>query len=134
MLEFDRILRAVATKTVEFIASELERLEGFQEQFADLVRQASHEVGGNSAGRWQQLQRVEGQLASEHNNVLDAIAKFGPRPDLGARLNELDIKALEVANERRDLERLQSRQLVLPDSPAVIYERSVPAANRAFGD
>src|SRR5262249_24515776 len=113
----------LATKTVEFITSELVSLEGFHEQFADLVQQAGRRVAGNSAGSWQQLQRDEGQLASERNNLLAAIAAFGARQDIGARLAALDLRAQELVTRRRALERLQSRQLVLPESTTILHEQ-----------
>ena len=111
-----------AELVVEAIIAELETLQGFHEQFADMVQLANQLTVGASAGRWQQLRRDEAKLENERGNLVGAIAAFGPRPEFRQKLQELDAKSAELGTVRSALEQIRERQLVLPKSPAALRE------------
>jgi hypothetical protein len=105
-----------ASKLVEAITRELYVLAGFDEQFAEMVKSAHQGRAGKQAERWRQLQLDEDGLAREQENFKAAIAKFGPDPLLEAGLLSLRERKRKLNVERRSLELLSQRELVLPAS------------------
>lgn len=65
-------------KLVEAITMELYRLDGFDDQFRELVEQAGREGGVDLAQRWEELRQGEETHAREKANFLAAIAAYGP--------------------------------------------------------
>jgi hypothetical protein len=109
-------------RLVEAITAELYRLDGFDEQFRDLVRQARTGDSAGLAARWDQLGRREKALAREKENLLDGIAAFGPRPMFEQKLAALDAEERTLARERRELEGLKTRSLQVPESVAELRQ------------
>ena len=105
-----------ARKIVEAITSELHKCDGFDQQFAELVKASHQQRCGGSPERWRRLQRDEEALAREKANLTAAILKFGARQILEEKLIELETKESELRRERCYLESLRARELVLPAS------------------
>jgi hypothetical protein len=107
-----------ARKVVEVITAELYRLEGIDGQFRELVQQGGREGGMEVGRRWDQLKRDQEKLAQEKENLVAAIAAYGPRPLFEEKLRALEATERAQARERRELERLVSQPLQLPASVA----------------
>jgi hypothetical protein len=114
---FDGALAARAVAAA--VAKELYRLEGFDDQFRGLVEQALR--GGDSdPGRHRsELVRREAARAQQEANLMEAIANFGAKPALQQKLEELEATGVELARERRALER---RERCRPDLPGSVAE------------
>jgi len=103
-----------ARRIVEAITSELYQLDQFDEQFAALVQAANQRSSRGSADRWQRLLQSEEALAREKDHLLTAILKYGDRPMFEDKLKELDAEDADIRRERRCLESVRDRELVLP--------------------
>ncbi len=106
----------VHERLVGVITAELYNLQGFDAQFSELVRAAGKDISGGLARRWEQQERDEAKLAQQHENVVNAIAEYGPRPKLKDKLNTLEDEDKRLARGRYQLEMLGNRQLQLPKS------------------
>jgi hypothetical protein len=111
-----------AGKVVEAVTAELYRLDGFDEQFRELVLQAGREGSAGLVQRWQKLKRGEEELAHQRENLLAGIAAYGPKPMFQQKLSELEATARELARERQVLEGLSARKLRLPESVAELRQ------------
>lgn len=130
----------VAQRLVEVITAELYQLDGFDNQFRALVERAKQEGSGELAQRWDKLKRDEETLAREKENILAAIAEYGPKPMFENKLLELETKERELAKERWELERLTNRTLKLPESVGQLRQMleeqfgKLAATSPEFGD
>lgn len=111
-----------ARRLVEAITAELYRLDGIDEQFRELVRRAGKEGGADLARRWDKLKRREESLAREKENLLAAIAAYGPKPMFQEKVSDVEAAERELARERQGLERLRDRVPELPQSVGQIRE------------
>ncbi len=100
------------------LREELDRLEGFDEQFRALVEEAGRRGGAGATGRWSKLQKDLAALGARRTNLLDAITTYGPKPMFEEKLLEMAADEKRLEHERRDLERLQHRAPDLPGSVA----------------
>jgi site-specific DNA recombinase len=105
-----------AERLVDFVTSELYALPGFEDQFCELVQLARQDRCGNQVQRWQKLRSDEAALAREQANFTAAIAQYGPRPVFQEQLRQLEVREKELTRERYALERLEKRELCLPQS------------------
>ena len=64
-----------ATRIVEAITSELYKLDGFDKQFADLVKAAMADRSGSSKQRRKKLREAERALQSEQENLVEAVGR-----------------------------------------------------------
>ncbi len=108
---------ALATeRIVGAITQELNCLDGFDDQFRELVRHAAREGGADQDQRWRKLERGEQEVAHQKENLLSAIASYGPRPMIEKKLAEVEAVERDLIKERHELERLRNRSLKLPQS------------------
>jgi site-specific DNA recombinase len=115
-----------ANKLVDLITAELYQLNGFDEQFRELVRQAKLQGGADPMRCWEKMHRDEESLAREKENLVAAIAAYGPKPMFEERLIALEGTVKRLATEKLELERLRSRKLSLPESVSelrVLFEK-----------
>lgn len=110
-------------RLVPAITTELYQLDGFDDQFADLVRRARHDRFGGVSEEWRQLLSDEATLAREKENFNKAIAMFGPEPMLLAQLNAIKTRESDLIPRRHSLERRQAKELELPDSAAGLRQQ-----------
>jgi site-specific DNA recombinase len=104
------------SRLVDVITAELYQLDGFDAQYAELVRLAMHNDPNGITDRREALRRDEVTLQKERENMIATIKSCGPRPMLLETLDELEMRATKLANERQHLERLSQRKLVIPES------------------
>jgi hypothetical protein len=104
-----------ARNLVAAISAELYTLDGFDDQFREMVQEATRD-GADLSQRWEKLRQGEETHAREKEHFLAAIAAYGPQPLLQQKLAELDAAGRELARERCNLERLSNRTLKLPES------------------
>ena len=125
---------AATAKITAAISDELHRLDGFTEQWADLIEAAARDDGLPEA--LAQLERDEANYNHQRRNLADAIAKFGPNELLGERLREIDDQGRHLARERRRLERRRDIRPELPGSPrelrALLEETFAGLAIRSY--
>ena len=100
------------------LVAELCRLEGFDDQFRRLVEAAGRDGGADLDSRWAELGRAEADLAGRKENLLKAIAAYGPRPMVGQKLAEVEAAERDLGLTRRELERSRGQPLSLPASVA----------------
>lgn len=124
----------------EAITSELYALPDLDEQFRDLVQLARESQTGGQTDRWQKLQSDEAAFAIERDNFNKAIACYGPSPILHASLQRLETRERELARERSTLERLDRREIDLPESPEKLRQlleekfHTLALGSAEFGD
>lgn len=108
--------RLAVRRIVSAITDELVRLDGFEDQFNELVRRAQQDRMGGVADELRKLEREEAALAREKANFTDAIRRFGAHPMLSQQLDDIDVRE-RALNQRRDqLEYRCNRELQLPGS------------------
>jgi site-specific DNA recombinase len=100
------------------LLAQLCKLEGFDDQFRSMVEQARLEGGDHLKSRWDVLEGREASQEKEKQNVMDAIAAYGPQPMFEERLSQIEMTGRELSRERRELERSRQKKLDLPDSTA----------------
>ena len=71
---------SAASAVTRALRGELERLEGFDDQFRRLVDDAERRGGADATRRCAELDRATALLAAKRANLSDAIAEYGPRP------------------------------------------------------
>lgn len=103
-------------KLVEAITSELHKLDGFSEQFAEIVRAAKNGQTSDAADRRHRLEQVEQTVRHKKENLAAAVAEFGPRPMFLDLLAEIDQHEKHLARERQCLEVVGHDKLELPES------------------
>lgn len=106
---------AVARVT-EAISRELYALDGFAEQYRELVAAAGKNDSDDVARRREKLEADERAITRRQANLQEAIAEFGLLPWVREKVNELKVAEARAGAERRALERLVGKQLVLPTS------------------
>jgi site-specific DNA recombinase len=109
-------------KLTGLITGSLYALDGFDQQFRELVSQEQQTGRGDLALRWEKLRRGDMALASEKENLLNAIASYGPRPMFEQKLAAIEANERGLAKERWELERLGKRNLTLPASVLELRE------------
>jgi hypothetical protein len=115
---------AIATRRlVERILQGLRQLEGFDAQFAEMLRDVQAESHGGLAARWGQVETGKKKLATEQANIMAAIAEYGPRPMFQQKLAELDTMERDLLLERSQLESLQSSRLGIPETVSEIRKK-----------
>jgi hypothetical protein len=110
-------------RLVSAITDELYKLDGFEAQFADMVRSAQRDRSGSTAGDWHQLFHDEVALAKEKENFNAAIKMFGARSTLLEQLNDIETREQDLARLRHRLEHLRSKTLELPESIGELRQR-----------
>ena len=105
-----------ARRLVEAITTHLYRLDGFEEQFQQLVRRAREEEAKDPARRWDKWKQENDALARQRENLLAAVAAYGPKPMFEQKLAEMEALERRQNKERRELENLSNRSHQLPES------------------
>ncbi|MGE3317309.1 MAG: hypothetical protein AB7O26_19505, partial [Planctomycetaceae bacterium] len=104
----------IAKRVVEVVTRQLYAARHFDEQFRAIVAAATSRDTDNIADQWSVIERSSRELELQKQNVVDSIAKFGPRPMLEAKIREIDEKERALAYERAKLERWCDDGLELP--------------------
>jgi hypothetical protein len=115
-MSFDGAL--AAEKVADAIGSELCRLEGFDSQFRDLVEWANRAGGAGLDRALAELDKAERDQAREEANLGQALAAYGPRPFLEAKMADLEQSGRALARRRLELTARSRRAPRLPGSVA----------------
>jgi site-specific DNA recombinase len=107
-----------ATEVMRAITEFVYELDGFADQFKDLVEQAHRERVCVSADQWKQLDAEDGKVAREMANLVDSMKMFGPTPEIKAALDDVKNRQQQLARERRALDNATKRELQLPGTVA----------------
>jgi hypothetical protein len=121
---------AAAEGVAKTLRAELERLEGFDDQFRALVEEAGRRGGTHSERRRAELERGLAALATKRANLARGVAEYGPDPSFAEELAQLKSEGARLEAERRELERLRGRTPALPGSVAGLRQ----AFEQAFRD
>lgn len=104
------------SRLTQALTAELYRLDGFDDQFRRMVERAAAEGGEELARRRNDLRRREVVHTTERENLLAAVAAYGPRPMLAQKLTDLEVAERALARERGELGRRAERRPRLPSS------------------
>jgi hypothetical protein len=110
-------------KITAAICNELKRLDGFRDQFAEMVASAQSQATQCRTDELAKLQRDCDQLAREKANVMAAIRKHGNYSGLREELADIKSRELEQLQVRALFDQQHERPLVLPESPAALAEQ-----------
>ncbi len=109
----------LATKRIlAAITQELYALDGFDAQFAELVRLASLDDNRGISDRWRDHEQQEASLGQEKARFVAAIGQYGPLPMFSDKLREIEDREKSLAINRRKLERARPAPVSLPASVA----------------
>jgi len=125
-------------RVMEAVMGQLAALEGFDQQFREIIRTADLE---NSTGsELEALAHEERNLARDETNFLAAIEKYGPNDMFDRKFAEIEERRRELSRKRNRIEMTQQRPLILPESPAELLTMAkstfcdLSAESSEFGD
>ncbi len=108
----------------------LYQLEGFDEQFRQIVHDASLNSGDKSSAQLKLLEADEAQLAREKLHLLASIKQFGPKPILLDEVEAIEGRERDLVRRRFLIEKSAKQPLRLPQSVAEL--RAGPHASTSF--
>ena len=100
----------------DFLERELFGLTAFEDQYRELVRQASSNVESSDAAAARQIEAEEKVVAREKSNIMATIRETGPYPLLKDQLDTISRRESELKKERDKLERLRKIVPMVPQS------------------
>ncbi len=100
------------------ITDVLYQLEGFDEQFRQIVHDASVDLGDKSSAQLKLLEADDAQLAREKLNLLASIKQIGPLQMLLDEIGATEGRERDVARRRFLIEKSAKQLLRLPQSIA----------------
>ncbi|OAI53255.1 hypothetical protein AYO44_04290 [Planctomycetaceae bacterium SCGC AG-212-F19] len=103
-------------RIIEATTAELYQLEGFDDQFRAMAREADREGGADLTERRAKLKREQQAVDHEKRNFLEAIREYGPKPMFEEEMVRVEASETRLAREQHELEQLASRRLELPES------------------
>lgn len=110
------------TRLTDFISGELYRLDGFDDQYRDLVERAGTNGQDDGARVWERLRKEESDMAKARENLLEAIEKLGPEPMFKDKLAIIKADELKLRLQRQKLERRGRERLNIPESTIVLRQ------------
>ncbi|MCE9554687.1 MAG: recombinase family protein [Planctomycetes bacterium] len=121
-------------RLVEVVTTQLYRLDGFDDQYRELVQAAVNDRASGSPERWAELTRQEASMQTERDNVKQAIAQFGPTPLVQEMFDSLQARESALLRERGDLERLRGRCIDVPKSTTEVRAALEAELEQLLGD
>jgi hypothetical protein len=103
-------------RTVAFVTDELYKLDGFDDQYREMVSAALSGDRGNVVRRREQLAANERTVRQLTTNFQAAIAEYGPKPMFQAKIDEIEALERQVTAERRALDRIDENRVQVPES------------------
>jgi site-specific DNA recombinase len=120
-------------RTLQLIHGALQRLEGFDDQFRELVSRA-RQSGGNLEQRRAKLRQDEQTLADQKNKVQEMIRAVGAKPLVLKSLEEVEAQEKHLAAERRQVDALDMKKLDVPESIGELRRRFEEQCERLAKD
>lgn len=96
----------------------LYQLDGFDDQFRDIVAAARYGTSNNSTAQLKQVEADEAQLAREKANLLASIKMFGPKQMILDEVEAIEVREHKLARRRYLIEKSAKQPLQLPQSVA----------------
>lgn len=112
-----------ACRVVSAITAELYQLDGFADQFAEMVREAKRDRSGSKADDWRRLLTDEAALAAEKENFNNAIKMFGARSMLLEQLNDIETREKDLTVRRSRLAHLRTKELQVSEDIGELRQR-----------
>ena len=106
----------VNEKVVQAIVGMLSEMEGFEEQFRQIVEDVQSQPDTDNRAESDRIRKDEARLKREVDNLLDAIAEFGPKPALRERLEKTEAEQRNLAIQRAQIERKTHSDTKLPET------------------
>ncbi|PHS03479.1 MAG: hypothetical protein COA78_17775 [Blastopirellula sp.] len=100
--------------TVDAVQHDLYALEGFDEQFAQMVRGWGPELNGDRDQKWKEFQLKEKLFLRDKENLESSLRQFGARKMIVEQLDQLEKEEQALAMERQSLEHSSTNELDLP--------------------
>jgi site-specific DNA recombinase len=131
---------AVGRAVAAAIEAELSGLDGFDDQFREMVERAGREGGAGLAREWADLGRDEAAAESAESNLAAVITAYGPLPMFERKIQELEAGKRERARRRSALRARQEQAPRLPGSVAELRAlfaekfRGLARDSAEFGD
>lgn len=107
---------SAAEKLAQAITAKLFALDGIDNQFRELVRQANFGGTDGFRARWKCLERDAGELARKKKKVMEAVLEYGKSSTIGEMLAEIERLEKLHAAERHFLESARVRTIDVPAS------------------
>jgi len=98
------------------ITDVLYQLDGFDDQFRQIVDVARYDSGGDSSVLLKQIEAEEVQLAREKTNLLASIKKFGPKQMIVDEVEAIEGRERGLARRRYLIEKSAKQPLQVPQS------------------
>jgi site-specific DNA recombinase len=104
-----------ARRMVAAIVAQFGYLDGLDGQFRGIIEAADTELftGEDS---WRDIQAEEDRIARERENVQASLRELGPLPLVREMIDQLTARERSLQQRKHELERLQARELDLPQS------------------
>lgn len=112
----------LVTRLTDFITGELQRLDGFDDQYRDLVERAGTNGQDDVTRLWERLQCEESELKKARENLLEAIEQLGPEQMFKDKLTVIKNNELKLRIQRQSLERRGRERLHIPESTIVLRQ------------
>ena len=111
-----------ATRIIEAIIDRLDRINGVDDQFRQLVRVAREGGGGGIDARRAKLRRDQEILTRQIGNITSAIAQLGLDPILTEKFEQLKSKEKLLLGEQHAIDIAEQSELELPDSTSELRD------------
>lgn len=128
-----------AQRILEAITAELSQLDGFEEQFSELIHKALADREHDHR-HWQDLQAAESQCDQDKAQLKSAILQSGSQPLLNEMLIDLQNRECDLARRRQVLENQSRQRPKLPEKGAELraqfeeVSRDLALHSFEFGD
>ena len=109
-------------RLVSCITAELFQLDGFDDQFRELVEVAGRDDNGQLVQRREALRNDEEILGKQKENVIRTMLEYGPTTLVKEALTSLEGKERRLELERRAIERSHHGRLDIPASATELRE------------
>jgi len=100
------------------ITEVLYQLEGFDDQFRQILDEVQHRPDNNPSAQLKQLETDVLQLAREKENLLAAMKMFGPKDMILHEIEAIEGRERDLADRRYLIEKTAKKPLCLPQSVA----------------
>lgn len=122
------------------ILAELYRLDGFDDQYRDLLERADAGCGLDYETKVAQIESQAAEVERQERNLINAIRKYGDSEPIQSEMEALKARKATITESRRELKRSKESNLKLPSSVSELrklLEEQFLAASQSkdeFGD
>ncbi len=110
--------RFVVDRVRAAITEVLYQLEGFDDQFRQILEEVQLRSENNPSAQLKQIEAEVAQVAREKENLLAAIKNYGPREMIVNEIEAIESRERDLARRRYLIEKAVKKPLLLPKSVA----------------